>query len=686
MKISVDWLKDYIDLDVPLSRLIDDLELVGLMVSGRRETEAGAVLEIDTPPNRPDILGHMGVARELGAIYDLPLKAPNGNLTESDDPVDNLVDIQIWDDEMCPRYSAMVISDIDVGPSPDWLQKRLFTLGLNPVNNVVDVTNYILFATAQPLHAFDLDRITGSKIIVRKANKGEKIQTFDGDELVLSPDCLVIADDEKPAALAGVIGGKNASVTKNTRNVFIESAVFHPLPIRTAGKKFGLQTEAAFRFERGVDVSFAPRAAFMAASLLTQMGGTAAKGMIDVYPKPAKKRTVVLRRLRIKELLGTDIEESFIEKKLTRLGFEVSRRPQGDWRVNVPTFRVDIEREADLIEEVARFYGYENIPAMLPPMTGVEPVFSPWRRLLESLRQCLFHSGFDEAVNTAFSSEEMESPTLPKQRVVEIRNPISARSSVLKTSLLNGLLENAERNLNRGAQGVSLFEIGNIHFWDNDQAKEQQTLGLLTAGTLGIQNWQAKPEPTDFFRLKGVCEDILTHLRYEPITFLKSDHPQYEKNISLVVLVKGEEIGVLGKLKQSLCEVFSLKEDVWGAELNLTTLSAKQPQPFRLAPVVKYPSVIRDVSLLGNESISYQEIKEAVERLSMPYLKSFDLYDRFSGKRIPLGKMSFSFRFVFAHPQRTLLAEEVDGFLAKIVKTFSSTFNFQMREGGGIDK
>ena len=686
MKIIVDWLKDYIDLDVPMSCLVDDLDRIGLMVSGRSENEYGTVLEIEPPPNRPDVLGHLGVARELAAIHGLSLKGNNGTLTEADVPVDHLVDVQIWDDEMCPRYCAVVIRDIEVGPSPDWLQIRLRALGLNPVNNIVDVTQYVLFATAQPLHAFDFDRISGSKIIVRKAKKGEKIRILDGGELSLTPDCLVIADDEKPAALAGIIGGQNASVTGNTRNVMIESAVFHPFPIRTAGREFGIQTEAAFRFERGVDVSFAPKAASIAASLLTQMGGTAAKGMIDIYPKPVKKRTVVLRRHRIKELLATDVKEDFIEKTLSRLGFELSLRQQGGWQVNVPTYRVDIEREVDLIEEVARFHGYDKIPSTLPPLSGLEPVFSPRRRLLEHMRRSLFHSGFDEVVNGAFSSEERESPNHPKQKVIEILNPISARSSVLKTTLLNGLLENAEWNLNRGAQGISLFEIGKVYFWEDDQAKEQQSLGLVISGLQGIRNWRVRPECADFFHLKGVCEDILFHLRYEPISFLKRDHPRYEKDFSLAVLVKGEEIGILGRLNQSLCESFSLREEIWGAELNLTTLLAKQPQPFNLEPVVKYPSVIRDVSLLGSENIDFQEIKEAVERLSLPFLKSFDLYDRFSGKRIPSGKMSFSFRFVFAHPQRTLLTEEVDGFLAKIVKTFKSTFNFQMREGGGIDK
>jgi phenylalanyl-tRNA synthetase beta chain len=566
------------------------------------------------------------------------------------------------------------------------MQKRLEAMGLTPINNVVDASNYILFATSQPTHAFDLAKLSGQKIIIRKAKKGEAFRSLEGEDVNLSPEMLVIADAKKPVALAGIIGGENTAVSDNTRDILIESAYFDPISIRKTGKATAIQTDASYRFERGADVAISPKAAVMVASLLTQMGGKAAKGIVDVYPKPRKSRTVVLRHKRLCDFLGVRISPNFVTQILTKLEFHVDPQPKKVWQVRVPFFRIDIEREADLIEEIARFFGYDNIPSRIPPLVEYEPPPDPKKKQIQKLRQMLFFYGFDEVVNFSFSDPADEALLQSGKQAVEIRNPISTKASHLRTSLLGGLLENIVWNTNRGIEGIHIFEIGNVYFLNGSASQEQMTLALTTMGLLGKDNWHEQRRPTSFFHLKGVCEAFLTHLRFIPVTFQAEDFPQYEKKSSLSVLVKGEKIGRLGKIRNEILEAYSQKEPVWAAELDLHSLFQRQPQSFQYTPVIKYPSVIRDISFTADQNTSYQEVMMTLEGLSIPNLENYELYDRFSGSSVARGKVSLSFRFHFRHPQRTLLAEEVESYQEKIIKTLSSEFNFQLREGGKIDK
>jgi len=679
MRISLDWLKDYIELDLPLPQLIEKLNMIGLMVEDWEERDSDVILDIETYANRPDTLGHLGVARELAVALGLRLKEQNWPLTEIDQKTSDLVDVQIWDDDLCPRYCGIIVRDIKVGPSPEWLVKRIEAIGLKPVNNVVDVTNYVLFSTAQPIHAFDLAKIGGQKIIVRRVKDSEVLRSLEEKDVSLSSEMLVIADEEKPVALAGVIGGEESAVKVHTQDVFIESANFDPISIRKTSKKTGIATDASYRFERGADISFPPQAALMAASLLTQLGGKATKGIVDVYPKPRKNKTIVLRHHRIFKLLGLEIDEEFTEQTLSNLGFQVYVKQRGVWQVRIPHFRIDVEREADLIEEVARFYGYDKIPAHIPPLRELEPPLDQSRNRINTLRQLLFHHGFDEAINFSFSDHEKEAMFQTGRRAIEIRNPVSSRAALLRTTMVGGLLENIVWNKNRGAEGIHLFEIGNIYFWENERSREQLSLALVTTGFVSVAHWQRKSEETDFFHLKGAIESLMTHLRYEPFSFEEEDHAFFEQGSSLALNFKEETIGYFGLLKKSLLDSYSLEEAVWTAELNLAALFEKQPQSFEYSPVVRFPSVIRDVSFIADRSVSYQDIKEVVEKLSIPYLKEFDLYDRFSGSSVPKDKISLSFRFVYLHPQRTLLAEEVDSLQEEIIKALNKRFGFQLR-------
>jgi len=559
-------------------------------------------------------------------------------------------------------------------------------VGLKPINNVVDVTNYVLFATAHPIHAFDLAKISGRKIIIRKATDAEVLRSLEDSDISLTPEMLVIADEKKPIALAGIIGGEESSVKESTQDVFIESACFDPVSIRKTSKKTGISTDASYRFERGADISFPPQAALMAASLLTQLGGKASKGIADVYPKPKKEKTVVLRHHRISDLLGLEIDEEFAERTLASLGFQAEVQQKGVWQVKIPQFRVDVEREADLIEEIARFYGYDKIPASLPPLRVLELPVDQERERINKFRQLLFHNGFDEVLNFSFSDPEKEARLQTGQKAIEIRNPVSSKASLLRTTLLGGLLENIVWNKNRGAEGIHLFEIGNVYFWKNETNREQLTLALATTGLVGPIQWHRKSEDTDFFRIKGALESLMTYSRYEPFSFKEKDHAFFEQEYSLAMIFKEETVGYCGLLKKNLLDSYSLKEPVWAAELNLALLFEKQPYSFEFTPVDRFPSITRDVSFISSRSVLYQDIKEVVEKLAIPYLMEFDPHDRFSGSSIPNGKISLSLRFVFRHPQRTLLAKEVDTLQEKIINALVTKFKFQLRKGGKIDK
>jgi phenylalanyl-tRNA synthetase beta chain len=685
MKISLDWLKEFLDGDISAQTAVEALERIGLMVEGREEKDGDIVLEVETYSNRPDTLGYLGMARELAAALGLRLKERNWPLSELAVRTADLADVQILDEDLCPRYCGVVVKGIKIGPSPAWLQKRIRSMGLNPINNVVDVSNYVLFSTSQPIHAFDLDKIARARVIIRRAKKGESLLCLDGTNLSLTPDMLVIADEVKPIALAGVIGGQASAVTEETKDIFIESAYFNPVSVRLTRKAAGLQTDASYRFERGADISFPPQAALMAASLLTPFGGRSSREPADVFPLPPKKKEIILRHRRISELLGVQVDETFVQKTLTDLELGVELQQPGVWRVKAPSWRVDLDREADLIEEVARFYGYEKIPSVVPPLQVVEPIPDKSREKLARVRPLLFHYGFNEVVNFSFSDADRERLLATGFEAIEIRNPISARASLLRTDILGGLLETAAWNKNRGLDAIQIFETGNVYFRDERGCRERLTLGLLSSGMREEPHWRQKSREADFFHLKGACEALLQQLRYEPFSFEKAEHPCFEPGSGLALAYKEEKVGCLGLVAGRLRDAFDLKQPVCAAEIDLELLFGKQPRPFTYEVVAKYPAITRDVSLLVPRDVSYQDICKAIEKVPLPILEEARLIDLYSGESIPKDKISLSFRFIYRHPQRTLLAEEVDRAELQVLIQLKRAFGAQLREGGKID-
>ena len=682
MKISLDWLKEYVDVGLPLPQLVDRLTMIGLVPEHWEELENDIVLDVETYANRPDTLGHLGIAREIAAMLERSMKEQHWPLTELTVKTSELVDVQILDEELCPRYCGIIVKGVSVAPSPDWLGRKIEAMGLKSINNVVDITNYVLFATAQPIHAFDLAKIAGPRIVIRRAKKGESLRTLEGKDAALSPEMLVIADEKRPVAIAGVIGGEESAVSVSTQDVFIESAYFNPVSVRKTGKALGLQTDACYRFERGADISFAPKAALMAASLLTQFGGKVTKDVVDAYPRPRKNKEIILRSRRVADLLGVDVGEEFIEKILALLGFTLKPNQKGTWQVQVPFWRVDIEREADLVEEIARFYGYDKIPIVVPPLEVLEPVPSN-KEKIRKLCQQLFHRGFDEVINQSFADPEQEPVFGSGKTPVEIRNPISSKASRLRTTLLGGLLENTAWNRNRGIEGVHIFEDGNIYYWMDSGVCEEQCLGLSTTGPLDAPHWKKKALETDIFHLKGACEALMETLRYEPFSFEEKEHPYFEEGFSLALVYKGEIIGHLGQVRKKILDHYSVEGPLYAAEIGIQVLFGKQPKPFEFTPLPKFPCVSRDLSFLVDRIVPYQEIKRAIEKIPVPHLETFDLIDDYAGESIPGGKKSLSLRFIYRNPKATLQAEEVDKSEAKIIKHLQSAFQVQLRERGG---
>jgi phenylalanyl-tRNA synthetase beta chain len=686
MKISVDWLREFLDADIPGPRLVENLNRLGLMVEKQEEAEGDTILEVETYSNRPDTLGHLGMAREVAAALGVRLKEKAWPVSDIPLRTADEVDVQIADEDLCPRYCGLVVKGIKVGPSPAWLKKRIEAMGLNPINNVVDITNYVLFATAQPIHAFDLKKIGGAKIVVRRAKKGERLLCLDGVERALSPDMLVIADESRPVALAGVIGGQESAVSEETEDVFIESACFDPVSVRLTRKAAGLQTDASYRFERGSDIAFPPQAALIAASLLAQFGGRAAREIADVYPQPRKKKELIVRHRRIAELLGVEVDERFVEKTLEDLEFQVEAQQAGVWRVRVPSFRVDIDREADVIEEIARFFGYENIPAALPPLNVAESVTDKNRERLEKLRPVLFHFGFNEVINFSFSDPDREAVFASGLQAVEIRNPISTKASLLRTTLIGGLMETAAWNRNRGLESVHIFEIGNAYCREEQNCYEHLCLGLLSTGPLAaVPHWREKSRDTDLSYIKGALEALFGHLRYEPVFFEPAEHCFYEPGSGLAVSYKEVKIGHLGRVTAKIRDFMGVKQPVHAGEISLKLLFEKQPRAFAYVPVPKFPAVIRDFSLLVPRDITYQDLKKAIEKLPLPILEDFYLVDLYTGESVPQDKASLTFRLVYRHPQRTLLADEVDKTEQQVLNQLKRAFGVQLREGGQID-
>ncbi len=643
------------------------------------------VLEIGLTPNRPDCLSIMGIAREVAAFHKQRIRRPEIEMPSQQGAVHQLTSVQILAPDHCPRYAARLLDQVKVAPSPFWLQDRLLSVGLRPINNLVDVTNFVMLETGQPLHAFDFDNLAGQKIVVRTAQEGEIFVTLDGKERRLSAETLMICDAEKPVAIGGVMGGMNSEIEEATTRVLIESAYFSPVSIRRTAKRLGLSTDASHRFERGVDplgtIYALQRAALMMAELA---GGILVDGYIDVNSGLEGPRPLELGVAATNRLLGTRLDAGQIADLLRCIEFQAEPRGQDKVEVTAPSFRVDISRPVDLMEEVARMSGYDGIATTFPSIapTGKGP--DRRRACRDKIRSLLVGMGFSEAINYSFISQDacdrlQLAPDDERRRQLPLLNPLTEDQAVMRTSLIPGLLETVSRNLARQVNHLRLFEVGKIFLsrgTDNLPEEPEMLAGVLTG-----RRWEAplysREADCDFFDIKAAVEGVCRGLAIEKVGFtaLEDGDCHYtQPGQSAWVLSGTRRLGLVGRVHARVCRQYDLKQAVFVFDLDLEKLLDVIPKQRAAAPIPRYPSTSRDITLIIDQGMESRLLLEHLEGMHEKLIDDFYLFDVFQGKPIPPGKKSVSIRIVYRSAEGTLEDEQVNRLHEAVGRRLIETF------------
>ena len=650
------------------------------------------VLDLEITPNRPDCMSMIGVAREVAVLTGGSLRMPPAGSREEGVPAWDLAKVIVRDAEGCPRYSARVVSGVETAPSPAWMQRRLTAAGLRPISNVVDVTNYVLLETGQPLHAFDLDLLSGRTIIVRKAAPGETMTTLDGVNRELDVSCLVIADEQEPVALAGIMGGEDSEVTERSRNILIESAHFDPVSILLTSKRLGLRTEASGRFERGVDPDGTLFAAARAARLMQRLaGGVVAPGEIDVYPRVVEPHTVLLRPGRANKLLGTDIPAEEMAGTLRRLGAEV--RPGEVLEVKAPSFRRDLEREIDLVEEVARVHGYGRIPATLPAGGGVDAGRSARQSRGRELVERLLGLGLCQVVTYSFMrAGDLDllglGPADGRRVAVRLLNPLAETGDVLRTMLLPGALRVAAANVNRANRDLALFETGRV-FTSSEGGGlpvETETLGLLLHGSPHPPAWSRPERDFDFFDLKGVVESLAGALGACGLAFEPAEEAFLAPGQAAAVTIDGNPAGYVGMVHPRVAGAFGVEGDVFVGEISTSLLTGAIREK-AYVPVGRFPSVKVDIAVVVDDGTPASAVSEIVRSRGGADLRSARLFDVYRGPQAGEGRKSLAYALEYGSGAGTLTDEmahaQMDGLIRALRDELGASIRGREREGEG---
>ena len=629
------------------------------------------ILEINVTPNRPDALSHVGIARELSAITGVAVKIP---ATQPAGKAELPARVEIEDPQRCPRYVARAIEGVQVGPSPLWVQERLRACGVRPISNVVDATNLALLELGHPLHGFDLDELAGRRIIVRRAREGEPLTTLDGKERKLSADDLVIADAEKPVALAGVMGGQTSEVSDRTTRILLESAMFESGGIRRTSRRHGLHTEASHRFERGMDDHTADKAANRCAELIVQLaGGRLLPGALDVYPSPSEPAKVMVRPGRVSAVLGVPVGEAEVDRWLRALQLV----PVGDGRWSVPSWRRDLTREIDCIEEIARLRGYDTIPVVLHPAgIGETAAISPQRRVTAQARAALSAHGFDEVLNYSFLPEKDLAAVAP-QPPLRVANPLTAEQGAMRTTLLPGLLRNVGYNLARGVRDLKLYELGRVYLPEADASHlsgelawpvhEPRRLGLALTGMRRAKSWNGGGDAADFYDLKGAVEDVLEAMGIAGARFEPGSHPALHPASASTLRVAGEAAGSLGQVHPAVAAHFDVPQESFVAELDWEALLSRAVALKQLRGVPRFPAVARDLAFVVEAGVPAEKILEEIRGADGgKLLEQVTLFDLYRGPPVPEGRKSVAFGLSLRAPDRTLTDAEADALCAAI--------------------
>ncbi|MBY0496567.1 MAG: phenylalanine--tRNA ligase subunit beta [Cyanobacteria bacterium] len=677
MKAPLSWIREFVDVEASAEEIGAMMGLRGLPLESLEPHGDDVVMDFEVTANRPDCMSIRGIAREIATAYQLPLATAKAVALQTN----GKLPITIEEPELCTRYVGAVAT-VTVGPSPKWMQDRLTMCGVRPISNIVDITNYVMLELGQPMHAFDLDKMRQGKIIVRRAKRGETMTTLDGKKRTLTEDMLVIADAGKAEDIGGVMGGAASEITSATTRVAFEAANFTSSHIRSTSKKLGLKTEASSRFERGADRTAPPVAMARAIQLLEEIGaGTFTGDATDIYPRPYQPKTMRLDRARITGLLGMEVPDNEVEKILKSLGFEIAQAPSptsqapAAWEIVAPPWRVDMHRMVDLIEEVGRHYGYEHLPATFPGVEQAPPPSDPRIARDRRARTALLAMGFSESITLAFIEAKAAEPFLNGNAPVTIANPLSELFAVMRPSLLPGIIDALSHNRRHGRADVRLFEIG-TRFSPNG---ETRGAGFAWTGLASLDHWSGARRPADFFDVKGVIEQLAAAYQVTP-SFADVSALYLVAGRAASLVVNGQAIGTFGQLVPEIAEArqWPRVDEVYVGEIDLDALSAaSRAETLRAAALPRYPSVVRDVSILVNDSLSAETVRGTIRSAAQPSrdasarqaLELIDIreFDRYQGKGIPDGKVSLSFRLTFQSPERTLTDDEVQAAMQQII-------------------
>ncbi|MFZ5596475.1 MAG: phenylalanine--tRNA ligase subunit beta [Bacillota bacterium] len=644
------------------------------------------ILELELTPNRGDCMSMVGVAREVAALLGNDLRMPETSVPESGAGISGLVTVDIEDPGLCGRYVARLFRNLKVGPSPLWMQERLKAAGVRPINNIVDITNYVMMELGQPLHAFDYDTIRDGHIIVRRARAGETIVSLDGNERILKEDMLVICDPGGPVAVAGVMGGLDTEVTGKTVNVLLESAHFNPVSIRRTSKALGLRSESSSRFEKGVDITGCPRAADRAARLLADMAaGEVAPGAVDNYPGRTPRRTVILRTGRVEHVLGVDVPRQEIVNILRGLEFTVRDNGE-DLLVTVPGHRPDVSLEEDLIEEVARMYGYINIPGTLPYGPTTPGVRTPRQSFEVVVKDCLRGLGLCEVITYSFFGPSMLDlcglpQDSPHRNVLRLQNPLSEEQSIMRTLVLPGVLEVLQRNISRRNNDVAVFEVGKV-FIPRGSGQLPLEKNVLAAALTGntASGWNSPGRSYDFYYLKGVLEVLLDRVGLKKYSLEReSGNPLFHPGKAARLTVGEDVVGVLGEIHPDVMENYHLPRAVVAMEMDFDLLAGLSGKPVKYRPLPKFPGIERDLALVVRQGITALEISRVIRKFGGKYLQDISLFDVYRGGQVKEGCQSMAYKLKFQAEDRTLTDQEVNGSVNVISEALAREFGAELR-------
>ncbi|MFO8165043.1 MAG: phenylalanine--tRNA ligase subunit beta [Thermodesulfobacteriota bacterium] len=646
------------------------------------------ILEITLTPNRIDCASILGISREIGALIKKEVAMPEYNFDEGDTAIEDLAEVDVLDSNGCPRYTAGLVDQVTIGPSPFWMRYRLHVSGIRAINNVVDVSNYVLMELGQPLHAFDYHRLGDRKIVVKRAKNGQTFTTLDEQTRTLDDQTLMICDGKREVAIAGIMGGLNSEITKNSAAVLVESAYFNPTMIRRSSKKLSLSTEASYRFERGIDIEGTDLALKRSLGLIKQLaGGNIARGIIDCYPQPWSCPQIPLRASRANTLLGTNVEINTMTEHLSSLHMAVKKIDQDSIEVSPPSFRVDITREADLIEEIARLTGYNNIPVTLPPIRPTEEDVTELV-LRNRIKNMLVGMGFTEIITYSFISPKSADILGAKQdsnlrSFVTLLNPLSQDQSVMRTSLIPCLLSTVRLNTLRGQNDLRIFEWGKAYIKGKEELpQEKQVLAALITGMSSTQKWYQQGREADFFDIKGVAENILEDLGIKNAGF-KRNRPKegFDLHEYARVYSADSEIGIIGKISKTVMDSYELEKNAYILEFYIAPLLSSIVWEKQFIPLAKYPSVKRDISIIINRRTEAALLIDIAKKIGKDLVESIDIFDVYQGKQISPQEKAMALRISYRSDKKTLTDDEVNAIHEEVIAEIRRQTGGRLREG-----